>query len=167
MVLIGEFVPRFDLIMGLIGGALTGPLMFIFPPILYARYRHLQGHLQELKKQAPPHYNRRYFLDEQFDAQLDSLDSSETDFEESEVPNYGSIDLGICERHNSFFSRSRSRESRVLSVEYSLQKEPLGILNYFLLISILVLGVLSTCAAVFYSVRGAILYATFSPACFP
>ncbi|XP_059488359.1 uncharacterized protein LOC132204082 [Neocloeon triangulifer] len=32
---LGLTVPRFDLIMGLIGGALTGPLMFIFPPLFY------------------------------------------------------------------------------------------------------------------------------------
>ncbi|CAB3374107.1 Hypothetical predicted protein [Cloeon dipterum] len=34
-VALGLTVPRFDLIMGLIGGALTGPLMFIFPPLFY------------------------------------------------------------------------------------------------------------------------------------
>ncbi|KAF4531739.1 hypothetical protein B566_EDAN008952 [Ephemera danica] len=36
-VVLGLAVPRFDLIMGLIGGALTGPLMFIFPPLFYLR----------------------------------------------------------------------------------------------------------------------------------
>ncbi|XP_050441763.1 uncharacterized protein LOC126846425 [Adelges cooleyi] len=40
-VLIGEAVPRFDLVMGLVGTLLTGPLMFILPPILYARIRSL------------------------------------------------------------------------------------------------------------------------------
>nr|XP_018916094.1 PREDICTED: uncharacterized protein LOC109043358 [Bemisia tabaci] len=38
-VLIGEAVPRFDLVMGLLGGALTGPLMFILPPIIHYRLR--------------------------------------------------------------------------------------------------------------------------------
>lgn len=41
-VLLGEAVPRFDLVMGLIGGALTGPLMFILPPLFYARLRAMQ-----------------------------------------------------------------------------------------------------------------------------
>lgn len=38
-VIIGEAVPRFDLVMGLLGGALTGPLMFILPPIIHYRLR--------------------------------------------------------------------------------------------------------------------------------
>lgn len=41
-VVLGETVPRFDLVMGLIGGALTGPLMFILPPLFYARLRAMQ-----------------------------------------------------------------------------------------------------------------------------
>ncbi|XP_045511999.1 proton-coupled amino acid transporter 2-like isoform X2 [Pieris brassicae] len=36
-VFLGESVPRFDLVMGLIGSTLTGPLMFIFPPIFFLR----------------------------------------------------------------------------------------------------------------------------------
>ncbi|XP_044266985.1 amino acid transporter AVT1D [Tribolium madens] len=36
-VLIAESVPRFDLVMSLIGGTLTGPLIFIFPPLFYLR----------------------------------------------------------------------------------------------------------------------------------
>ncbi|XP_069686432.1 uncharacterized protein [Periplaneta americana] len=42
-VLIGEAVPRVDIVMSLVGGALTGPLMFVFPPLLYARCRQMQG----------------------------------------------------------------------------------------------------------------------------
>ncbi|XP_071450963.1 uncharacterized protein mah [Hetaerina americana] len=36
-VLLAETVPRFDLVMGLIGAALTGPLMFLLPPLFYIR----------------------------------------------------------------------------------------------------------------------------------
>lgn len=36
-VLIGEILPRFDVVMGLIGGTLTGPLIFILPPLFYTR----------------------------------------------------------------------------------------------------------------------------------
>ncbi|XP_037029957.1 proton-coupled amino acid transporter 2 isoform X1 [Bradysia coprophila] len=36
-VLLGELVPKFDLVMGIIGGTLTGPLMFILPPLLYTK----------------------------------------------------------------------------------------------------------------------------------
>ena len=36
-ILIAETVPRFDMIMQLIGGTLTGPLIFLFPPLIYLR----------------------------------------------------------------------------------------------------------------------------------
>ncbi|KAJ6637899.1 hypothetical protein Bhyg_10630 [Pseudolycoriella hygida] len=36
-VLLGELVPKFDLVMGIIGGTLTGPLMFVLPPLLYTK----------------------------------------------------------------------------------------------------------------------------------
>ncbi|XP_050523505.1 uncharacterized protein LOC126895557 [Daktulosphaira vitifoliae] len=46
-VLIGEVVPRFDLVMGLIGSLLTGPLMFILPPIFYTKIKSL--HYSKIK----------------------------------------------------------------------------------------------------------------------
>ncbi|XP_043274376.1 amino acid transporter AVT1B isoform X2 [Venturia canescens] len=44
-VAIGESVPRFDIVMALIGGTLTGPLVFILPPLIYARARALKNRL--------------------------------------------------------------------------------------------------------------------------
>lgn len=41
-VTIGEAVPRFDLLMGLIGALLTGPLMFLLPPLFYVKIRSLR-----------------------------------------------------------------------------------------------------------------------------
>lgn len=41
-VAIGEVVPRFDLLMGLIGALLTGPLMFLLPPLFYIKIRSLR-----------------------------------------------------------------------------------------------------------------------------
>ncbi|XP_072948011.1 uncharacterized protein [Epargyreus clarus] len=36
-VFLGESVPRFDVVMGLVGSTLTGPLMFIFPPLFFLK----------------------------------------------------------------------------------------------------------------------------------
>lgn len=41
-VLLGEFIPKFDLVMGVIGGTLTGPLIFILPPLFYTKMLHLE-----------------------------------------------------------------------------------------------------------------------------
>ncbi|KAH0544138.1 amino acid transporter AVT1C [Cotesia glomerata] len=42
-VAVGESVPRFDIVMSLIGGTLTGPLVFILPPIMYARAKTMKN----------------------------------------------------------------------------------------------------------------------------
>ena len=34
---VGESVPRFDIVMALIGGSLTGPLVFVLPPLMYSK----------------------------------------------------------------------------------------------------------------------------------
>uniref|UniRef100_A0A182PA47 Amidase domain-containing protein n=1 Tax=Anopheles epiroticus TaxID=199890 RepID=A0A182PA47_9DIPT len=50
-VLIAEILPRFDLVMGIIGGTLTGPLIFILPPLFYQRMLELEKiYSQELKR---------------------------------------------------------------------------------------------------------------------
>lgn len=36
-VLLAELLPRFDIVMGVIGGTLTGPLIFILPPLFHTR----------------------------------------------------------------------------------------------------------------------------------
>ncbi|XP_011303574.1 uncharacterized protein mah [Fopius arisanus] len=46
-VAVGESVPRFDIVMSLIGGSLTGPLVFVLPPIMYARARALKSRSQD------------------------------------------------------------------------------------------------------------------------
>lgn len=38
-VLLAEMLPRFDLVMGLLGGLFTGPITFIIPPLLYSKLR--------------------------------------------------------------------------------------------------------------------------------
>ncbi|KOB71531.1 Vesicular inhibitory amino acid transporter [Operophtera brumata] len=39
-------VPRFDLVMGLVGSTLTGPLMFIFPPIFFLKLCYLKSQMK-------------------------------------------------------------------------------------------------------------------------
>jgi vesicular inhibitory amino acid transporter len=50
-VLLGELIPKFDLVMGVIGGTLTGPLIFILPPIFYTKMLQLEAiHDEEIEK---------------------------------------------------------------------------------------------------------------------
>lgn len=41
-VLLGQLLPRFDIVMGVIGGTLTGPLIFILPPLFHTRMLRLE-----------------------------------------------------------------------------------------------------------------------------
>lgn len=49
-VIIGESVSRFDIVMALIGGSLTGSLVFVLPPLIYIRALALKkksSHIEE------------------------------------------------------------------------------------------------------------------------
>nr|XP_023015907.1 amino acid transporter AVT1C-like [Leptinotarsa decemlineata] len=41
-VVIAESVPNFDLVMSIVGGTLTGPLVFLLPPLIFMKMRSLQ-----------------------------------------------------------------------------------------------------------------------------
>lgn len=41
-VLVGEFVPKFEVIVGIIGGTIIAPLMFILPPLLYRKIQEME-----------------------------------------------------------------------------------------------------------------------------
>lgn len=41
-VFLGELLPRFDIVMGVIGGTLTGPLIFILPPLFHTKMLKMQ-----------------------------------------------------------------------------------------------------------------------------
>lgn len=71
-VLLAEMLPRFDLVMGLLGGLFTGPITFIIPPLLYCKLRSmLPDRLAESQgdktpgpkvKQAVGQFFRRHFF---------------------------------------------------------------------------------------------------------
>jgi len=45
-VAVGESVSRFDIVMALIGGSLTGSLVFVLPPLIYSRMLTLKKSVQ-------------------------------------------------------------------------------------------------------------------------
>lgn len=48
-VVLGEVLPRFDVVMGVIGGTLTGPLIFILPPLFHTRIIKLEAEFDRLQ----------------------------------------------------------------------------------------------------------------------
>ena len=55
-VAVGESVPRFDIVMSLIGGTLTGPLVFVLPPLMYSRARELRVSVLGLRRASAPEF---------------------------------------------------------------------------------------------------------------
>lgn len=52
-ILLAESVPRFDLVMSIIGGSLTGPIVFVLPPMLYVKMLSLKReHEKRVKMEA-------------------------------------------------------------------------------------------------------------------
>ncbi|XP_030371254.1 sodium-coupled neutral amino acid transporter 1 [Scaptodrosophila lebanonensis] len=51
-VLVAEFVPSFDALMDVVGGTITGPLVFILPPLLYRRIRRMERVHQRIAAEA-------------------------------------------------------------------------------------------------------------------
>ncbi|KAK5646942.1 hypothetical protein RI129_005406 [Pyrocoelia pectoralis] len=52
-ILLAEFVPRFDLVMSLVGGALTGPLVYLLPPLFFMKMLKLQNvHVNTMQMEA-------------------------------------------------------------------------------------------------------------------
>lgn len=51
-VLVAEFVPSFDALMDVVGGTITGPLVFILPPLLYRRIRRMELVYQRIAAEA-------------------------------------------------------------------------------------------------------------------
>lgn len=47
---IAEILPKFEVVMGIIGGTLTGPLIFILPPLFYRRICRMEVRFNERKR---------------------------------------------------------------------------------------------------------------------
>ncbi|XP_058809450.1 proton-coupled amino acid transporter 3 [Phymastichus coffea] len=56
-VAVGESVPRFDVVMSLIGGTLTGPLIFVLPPLMYSKAKALRT--KGLRRSSAPEFSCR------------------------------------------------------------------------------------------------------------
>lgn len=122
-VLLGEFIPKFDLVMGVIGGTLTGPLIFILPPLFYTKM------LQ---------------LERKHDKQLFEAELSETDLNDTELllktANYGTIP---SPRHQPISQRKQT----YLQKSWSLLRS-----ECLLSVIVIIFGVAATFTSTFYNI---------------
>lgn len=147
-VFLGESVPRFDLVMGLVGSTLTGPLMFIFPPLFFLKLCYMKSNIKE-------------------------LNSNNNSVNSQNVRN-GSTQNGDCKQNggSSFpliFTNALETKYKTFSYneidskdvdEYNIQWY-----DVVLAIVVMLMGMGATIVATYSSWSDTISYATFSPPC--
>ncbi|KAF2893755.1 hypothetical protein ILUMI_12418 [Ignelater luminosus] len=135
-VLVAESVPRFDLVMSLIGGALTGPLVFILPPLFYIRMLTLKQKHDEML-QLENFHNIVYNLDETSEYFTKYI---ETKFHKES--NTSMPDINIVPKQQNF------KDCKVI-----------------LCTLIIIFGIIATIATTYWNVINTMRYVTFSPPC--
>lgn len=142
LVILGEAVPRFDLIMGLIGGCLTGPLMFILPPILYYK-------LKQQQQLLPPPY---------------LVISSVSKINRSVMKSWFQGPI-VTETSNLL---RRDAYLHLVEWEYTSRHDDshaLSCRQLMVCAVIIALGITTTILATYFSVQNTILYADLTPSC--
>lgn len=93
-VMIAELVPQFDLVMGIIGGTLTGPLIFILPPLFYHRLIRMERHFDERNEHNDtlnPLNGTNFGDDENILNDLDDQQQQQHDQQRRHTDNYGTF----------------------------------------------------------------------------
>lgn len=149
-VFLGESVPRFDLVMGLVGSTLTGPLMFIFPPLFFLRLCYMKSN------------NKKY-------GDLDNFKLMERPANQ----NGGQIFQQNGDKSNSplIFKNAFHNTYRTFTNSYeNIDDDPLDAYDiklYDILLAVIVvlLGTIATIIATYSSWSDTISSAQFSPPC--
>lgn len=175
MVLLGEAVPRFDLVMGLIGGSLTGPLMFVMPPLFYARLRRMSWRARLLRPPPWQPYNKPLLeadetsLDKEKEAVRLMLATDRYPVGQQHPDGYQPYHdqtLQSSRRHRSTSPwYRRLLDPDCLSLETCLGAGPLSGWEMVLTSLTVFAGATATVAATFFSIRDTLRYATFTPPC--
>lgn len=149
-VFLGESVPRFDLIMGLVGSTLTGPLMFIFPPLFFLRLCYMKS-------------NKKTY---------DDLDNFKL-MERTANQNGGQIfqQNGDMSKYPIFFKNALHNTYKTFtnSYEYIDDNPPdaydIKLYDIVLAVIVVLLGTIATVIATYSSWSDTISSAQFSPPC--
>lgn len=125
-VLIGELIPKFDLVMGVIGGTLTGPLIFILPPLFYTKMLMLE----------------KKFDNEENETSTSSLNDTELLLKASQYGAYGTLQLSKMENYDDNSNPLKEKLLRLLRSECVLSSV------------VIVFGIAATFTSTFYNIVG-------------
>lgn len=153
IVLIGEMLPRFDLVMGLLGGLLTGPLTLMFPPLLYRKFRGMLAEERSKKEK---------------DRILESTEETcllipVSQGEKTDNNPLGSSWMRYKSRRRLNFQQFLKKH--FFSLDVNLDEGELSMLESAIVFGIFGLGIAATVTATYYSLRGAVWSTQFAPPC--
>lgn len=189
-VILSEIVPRFDLIMGLVGGSMMGPLMFILPPLFYARLRAMepQTDLEQILPQttddiitlalgtSSPNYKtiKKYYgiknkNNKKIKQKADnkkyckySYDRLPTDEIDDDIGQTESIRPSFIYK---FVRRIKNNFVKLFDLDDYPKIGPMVVWEKMKMATIVCAGFMATFLSTFYSLREAINYARFTPPC--
>lgn len=128
-VLIAEIVPKFDLVMGVIGGSLTGPLIFILPPLFYRKISSMERTFQKIRESS-----------EDYEVMMGRFEEESTELPRAQ---------------NLYGTFSDSLDTLVRSVRYNMFTSECAIMDSVLSASVIVFGLIATLASTYFNASNA------------
>lgn len=159
-VFLAETVPRFDLVMGLVGSTLTGPLMFIFPPLFFLKLCYLKSKKDITESQNAYSNNA---TNGSLDSQKSKLNKIETSGSSQQngvvtvIQNGENVNPSLYTKYKTF---SRDYAEMGKEDEYTIKWY-----DIVLALVVMTLGIAATVIATYCSWAHSIEYAEFSPPC--
>ncbi|XP_050356349.1 probable sodium-coupled neutral amino acid transporter 6 [Nymphalis io] len=165
-VFLGESVPRFDLVMGLIGSTLTGPLMFVFPPLFFLRLCYKRS---QIKASAMPHNGKKKcvrFSDSHIDNGGKTIQNSGSAFTNGTQNGYDhtpKLPLIV----NRFQTKYRTFMNEYVDMKSEIDMNDYAVKWYDVLVAVAVMlmGIAATVVATYISWSNAVSASGFSQPC--
>lgn len=148
-VFLAESVPRFDLVMGLVGSTLTGPLMFICPPVFFLKLCYIKS---KMVSSSPCNGYHK------ITKKVNGYQNGGTNGDLSKFP---LITDGLENGYKTFSDTSMT------TIQYVVEENEYAIKWYDVVLALIVMtiGIVATIVATYSSWSNSIAYATFSPPC--
>lgn len=147
-VFLGETVPRFDLVMGLVGSTLTGPLMFVFPPLFFLRLCYIKSVIDSKNTSK---VNGKY-------------NGTQLKGDKSNSQN-GRMSFPLILK-DAFQTKYKTFTSNYIIIDSSTQDSyPIKWYDILLAVIVMSMGIGATIVATYTSWSNSIAYAEFSPPC--
>lgn len=154
VIIFAEVLPRFDLVMGIIGGVLTGPITLIFPPLLYVRLRKLLQQETNQRNAEKVAQKKAELAKESFLVKIEC--------ETKKIFQKTSKNRSIL---SSDFKYYLENSMRYLVTEVDFKANEMSSLEVAFAFFIAGVGILQTVTATYYSTKGAIQSTKFLPPC--